>query len=92
MSTWDDRPNDYAHALSIIEGMQMAFDLATERSATMLRAQAQQIDRLTLALRDIYETAKANTGQADLVSNMLFIRRTAAEALRITIGDRGGAT
>ena len=66
----------------------MAFDPATERAATMLRAQALQIQRLTLALRDIYELAKANTGQADLVSNMIFIRRTAAEALQIMISDK----
>lgn len=49
----------------------------------MLKIQAGEIERLTLALRTIHDNAQANAGTLELMRRMVEIRRMASDALRI---------
>jgi len=60
------------------------------RAATLLRAQSDEIKRLTLALRTVYEAASHPTSNATDEEVLRYIRGVAAAALRISIADGSG--
>jgi len=67
----------------------MASDPGAQRALAMMRAQSEELQRLTLALRTVYEATKTTTSSATEEETLRYIRGVAAAALRISIADGG---